>query len=125
MGNTSSEKWLVRSEKNQITGPYTREQLRQMILQGQFDLQDEVCAGNSYWIALNEADEVRTQLDVTVPLRAKKIDEEDTQTETVHSMPVEPYERKLESSSLWKSSVFLLLVGALIFLMMILSRLKT
>jgi|GEM_PF-4807112 len=125
MSNTSSEKWLVRSEKNQITGPYAREKLRQMILEGQLGLQDEVCAGNSYWITLNEPEEVRAQLDVIVSPPAKKLDEEDTQTETVHSVSLENFKsQKKESAEIWRCFAFFLVLAILVILMSILSRFK-
>lgn len=76
----SSEKWLVRTEKNQILGPFPRELVRQMVLDGKLGLQDEVCMGNSYWIYLHETEELRQQLGVVAP--RIRSDDEDTETET-------------------------------------------
>jgi hypothetical protein len=61
------DKWLVRTEKNVITGPFSTERVRQLILEGKLAGQDEVCRSNSYWIYLHESDEVLKQLNVRLP----------------------------------------------------------
>lgn len=61
------EAWLVRSEKNIISGPYSREKVVQMVQGGELGLQDEVCQANQYWFALYEQDEVARQLGIEVP----------------------------------------------------------
>ena len=75
------EKWLVRTEKNQITGPLSRESVQKLIQEGQLGFQDEVCRNDSYWIYLHEADEVQKQLGLIVP-RTKTLEEDDEETET-------------------------------------------
>lgn len=78
----SIEKWLVRTEKNTILGPFSREELQQMILEGSvLTPLDEICRGNSYWINLQEADELQKQLGVRFP-KFVPIHDEDTETET-------------------------------------------
>lgn len=80
--HTSLEKWLVRTEKNTILGPFSREKLQQMILQGELRSPlDEICRGNSYWICLQEADELQKQLGIQLPRVALSHDD-DTETET-------------------------------------------
>jgi hypothetical protein len=78
---TPMDKWLVRTEKNQILGPFSAEKVRQMILQGSLNAQDEVCQANTYWFYLHEADEVQKQLNVQVP-RSTLVEEKGEQTET-------------------------------------------
>jgi len=75
--------WLVRTAQNQIAGPYSKEQIIDMIQRGQIGLQDEVCQANHYWIYLHEREEVSAQLGIEV-LRSKKErgDEEITETQT-------------------------------------------
>lgn len=56
------DQWLVRTAENYLAGPYTRDQIRQLIREGQLGSQDEVCRGNHFWIMLHEKDEVIRQL---------------------------------------------------------------
>lgn len=92
----SLEKWLVRTEANCISGPFSREKLQEMILQGSLSLQDEVCRGNSYWIYLHEASEILAQLGVRVPRPVVGGSDEDTQTETETLEPP----RKIEENQI-------------------------
>ena len=75
--------WLVRTALNLIAGPYSREQVRQMILSGQLRAQDEICRSNHYWIQLHEREEVSAELgaDVLAHL-SNDADEEATLTRT-------------------------------------------
>lgn len=83
--------WLVRTEKNRISGPYPGEKLKEMILKGELGFQDEICEANRYWIYLHEREEVMGALGVEVPGRsASEIPgEEITETELVKP-PREP-----------------------------------
>jgi len=77
------DQWLIRTAQNWIAGPYTKDQVRKMVLEGQLTLQDEVCSGNGYWVYLHERDEVLKQLGVEVPKspgHAEEITETQTQT---------------------------------------------
>jgi hypothetical protein len=56
------DQWLVRTAENYLAGPYTRDQIRQLIREGQLGAQDEVCRGSQFWIMLHEKDEVIRQL---------------------------------------------------------------
>ena len=61
------EQWLTRTAKNWISGPYSKEQVCKMIMDGKLGLQDEVCPANGYWILLHERKEIFDQLGVEVP----------------------------------------------------------
>src|SRR5689334_19631050 len=63
------DQWLIRTAQNKIVGPYSKEQVCKLILEGQLSVQDEVCQANNYWIYLYEKDEVLKQLGIEVPLR--------------------------------------------------------
>lgn len=78
------DQWLIRTVKNVIAGPYSKDQIRQLIQSGQLSLQDEICQANQYWISLYETDEVMRQLGIEIP--RSMIGEEDiteTSTETL------------------------------------------
>ncbi len=70
--------WLVRTQKNQISGPFSKEEVSNLVMSGELGFQDEICEGNSYWIYLHEQEEVLKLLGVTPP----GPDEENTETET-------------------------------------------
>jgi hypothetical protein len=76
----TEDHWLVRTSTNEIIGPMSRDALVAQIREGKLGLQDEVCKANSYWIYLDEADEVKKQLGIEMP-RTKKRDEESTETD--------------------------------------------
>lgn len=72
--------WLVRTSKNQISGPFGRDKIIQMINDREILAQDEVCASGHYWFFLHETMELSQQLGVTLPVARK--DGETTSTET-------------------------------------------
>ncbi len=74
--------WLVRTAKNRISGPYEKQELCRRLEEGQWNLEDEVCPSNGYWIFLHEAEEIRQQLGVELPLRLMPSEEEITETQT-------------------------------------------
>jgi hypothetical protein len=76
------DKWLVRTSKNRVEGPYTREQIRQSIQEGNLSFEDEVCAAEGYWFSLHEREEVLKYLDIDVPRNRESTDDEITQTQT-------------------------------------------
>jgi hypothetical protein len=76
------DQWLVRTALNWVAGPYSKEQVRQMILERKLTLQDEVCPANGYWIFLHERDEVKAQLGVDVPRPLGEPGEDVTETQT-------------------------------------------
>ncbi|MCM2279403.1 MAG: hypothetical protein NDJ89_15110 [Oligoflexia bacterium] len=78
------DRWLVRTEKNQLQGPFGVEELRRLIQDGKLGPQDEVCRANSYWITLHERDEVRNQLGIDSPKSTVADDEEITQTDAAY-----------------------------------------
>jgi hypothetical protein len=75
------EQWLVRTAKNWIAGPYTKDQVCKMILGGQLSLHDEVCSANGYWIFIHERNEVRDQLGIEVPKQPSTEGDETTETQ--------------------------------------------
>ncbi|MEO5970882.1 MAG: hypothetical protein ABIQ95_13220 [Bdellovibrionia bacterium] len=87
------EQWLIRTAKNWIAGPYSKEQVCKMILDGSLGLQDEVCPANGYWILLHERKEIFTQLGVQVP-RISGAEDEITENE----IPVDNLTGQEESS---------------------------
>jgi hypothetical protein len=83
------DQWLIRTSQNLVAGPYTREQVCQLIRDGQLGLQDEFCAANGYWIYVHEREEVKRVLGVDVP-RGAPTDDEITETQTVRPPPGSP-----------------------------------
>ena len=73
--------WLVRTASNQIRGPFSEEEIKQKISEGELEMEDEVCGGADYWISLYEGEELHQKLGVTLPSRAALTGEE-TETET-------------------------------------------
>jgi hypothetical protein len=74
------EQWLIRTEKNWIKGPYSKEQVCKMITDGTLGVQDEVCPANGYWILLHERKEIFEHLGVEVP-RAAGVEDEVTESD--------------------------------------------
>lgn len=64
---SSDDLWLIRTAKNVIAGPVSKEKLIRMIGSGELSLQDEICRGNHYWIYLHEDQEMKAQLGVLAP----------------------------------------------------------
>lgn len=81
--------WLVRTVKNMVAGPYTRDQLKKMVLEGQLGPQDEICQANEYWFFLYETDEVKRQLGIDVPRTPYGLGEDEDATETSTEMIME------------------------------------
>lgn len=48
--------WLIRTKNNHILGPVSREKIRELISNGSIKGDDEICAGNGYWIYVREQD---------------------------------------------------------------------
>ncbi|MGZ3697806.1 MAG: hypothetical protein ACXWPM_09750 [Bdellovibrionota bacterium] len=74
--------WLVRTSLNEIAGPYTADQVRDLIASSALGLQDEICPANGYWIFLHEHEELHRLLGVQVPRSGELGTDEITQTET-------------------------------------------
>lgn len=82
--NARSDQWLIRTKENLIAGPYTTEQVRKLVREGQLSNLDELCQANQYWFQLQERDELKKFLGIETPQK-NKIDiseEEITETET-------------------------------------------
>lgn len=73
---------MIRTAENILSGPFTREQVIQLIEEGKLDLTDEICVAGNYWIFLHEEEEVTAQLGVELPHSFFEKEEEDTQTES-------------------------------------------
>lgn len=58
----AGEQWLVRTADNRISGPFAKDQLRELLQAGKLGLRDEVCPENGHWIFLHEKEEVARQL---------------------------------------------------------------
>lgn len=58
--------WLLRTALNRISGPYTREEVRELIREGVLGLQDELCPANGHWILLSEREEIRREFDIEI-----------------------------------------------------------
>lgn len=86
------DRWLLRNSDNHITGPYTAENIKEKILNGQLSLRDEICPANSYWFALHDHDEVKKHFGTEVQKKLHASDEEitETQTETIPELIEEP-----------------------------------
>ena len=48
--------WLIRTKNNHILGPVSKEKIRELISNGSIKGDDEICAGNGYWIHVREQD---------------------------------------------------------------------
>lgn len=79
MAANNGDLWLVRTAFNEVIGPMSRDALLAQIRDGKLGLQDEVCKANSYWIYLDEADEVKRQLGIDMP---RSIENQEDSTET-------------------------------------------
>lgn len=125
----SLDQWLVRTSENKLTGPHTREQLVQQMLDGKLGLQDEVCQANSYWFFLHEASEVQTHLGVQMPRTASAHQGEEEITETQTEVPPpqkpvtvhavnrypgipQPRPQTIEKPSIWRGFAWALVVAA-------------
>jgi hypothetical protein len=86
----SPDQWLVRTAENRISGPYSRQQIRELIERGQLQLNDEVCQANTYWFYLHEHDEIRKQLGMELPKELYANPEEATQTEETDTEITDP-----------------------------------
>jgi hypothetical protein len=80
--SNSADQWLIRTAENQITGPFTRNQVCQFIQQGKLQLNDEVCNANTFWVYLHEHDEIKKQLGIEVPRHLYTNPQEVTLTQT-------------------------------------------
>lgn len=78
-----SNAWLVRTATNFIYGPYSKNELLELIRGGRFSLQDEVCASGGYWFFLNERNEVENQLGIEITDLIPRGVSEDEVTKTV------------------------------------------
>lgn len=61
------DEWLVRTAGNWLAGPFTRKQVRDLVLQKKLKADDEICRGNHYWLSLKERKEVLEALGVEPP----------------------------------------------------------
>ena len=59
--------WLVRTEKNQILGPFSEAEIKEMILSKKLELQDEICSAGQYWFYIHEKKEIQKHLGMIAP----------------------------------------------------------
>ena len=64
----SQDQWLIRTADNWIAGPYTKQQVCEMIRDQKLSAEDEVCPSNGFWFYLSERQEVVKQLGADVGL---------------------------------------------------------
>lgn len=70
--------WLVRTEKNFLSGPFPAQKVREMIQSGELGYQDEVSSAHGYWFYIHEVDEVKKQLGIDVPRdKSREVPSED------------------------------------------------
>jgi hypothetical protein len=79
--DSQSHSWMIRTAENILSGPFTKDQVIQLIQEGKLDLTDEVCGSGHYWVFLHEEAEIKTQLGVDLPQSFFDA-EESTQTES-------------------------------------------
>jgi hypothetical protein len=75
------ELWLVRSESNQLLGPFVRTQLKEQIESGLYSPEVEICRANGYWISLHEDQELVSQLGIRHPGRRHSVRDRDDITQ--------------------------------------------
>lgn len=73
--------WMVRTSNLQVLGPFSKDEVIEMIQSGEVLHQDEVCRGNSYWFFVHEQDELQKQLGIQLPVH-KNPENTDEITET-------------------------------------------
>ncbi|MBY0470591.1 hypothetical protein K2X30_05430 [bacterium] len=112
-GTESSENlWLIRTNRNVIAGPYSQEQVQELVTQRQLTLQDEICPANGYWMYLHEREEVQKVLGVAVPRLMNSSEEEITETETQTETQTEIIEPSAEVLGDGGTTVFMPGTGA-------------
>ena len=77
--------WMIRTAQNRINGPYSIEEIRTFIKDGNLTTLDEVCPSEGFWFFLHEAVEVEKLLGVSPPVPLHGAEDEVTQTEVVAS----------------------------------------
>lgn len=70
----TADQWLIRTARNVIVGPYPRDKIRELILEGKLEVEDEVCPANGYWFSLHESEEVLRQLGIRPPISQSEND---------------------------------------------------
>jgi hypothetical protein len=55
--------WLIRTNKDQIVGPVSREKVLELRDNGTLKEVDEICPGNGYWFQIRERDHVEAYLE--------------------------------------------------------------
>ena len=53
-----SQRWMVRSASNFLSGPFSSEEIVKKMDQGELQLEDEVCPAGGYWFSMFEDREV-------------------------------------------------------------------
>jgi hypothetical protein len=76
-------RWLVRTTRNEIHGPFEQEQLVESILSGRWEIRDEACRENHYWFAFHEATELQTQLGIGWPERSDPLRDPEEETDEI------------------------------------------
>lgn len=76
-------RWMVRTSKNELVGPFEQEQLLADIRSGRWELRDEVCRENHYWFAFHESAELFAQLGISWPERMASSDSDDEETDEI------------------------------------------
>jgi hypothetical protein len=79
--HSEHQMWMIRTAENILSGPFSKQQIVQLIEEGKLDITDEVCSSSGYWIFLHEQIEVRRHLGFDLP-KAFFDTEESTQTES-------------------------------------------
>ena len=98
------DQWLIRTADNWIAGPYTKEQVCEMIQDKKLSLKDEICPGNGYWFYLSEQAEVRKHLDIEMTAEVSRPDEEITQNGLEAGEATDPaMPRQPESGSIMRT----------------------
>ncbi len=117
------DQWLIRTSRNQITGPFSKVQVCEMILEGKLEFDDEICLSNHYWLALYDRAEIKKQLGIEVSLWNKDPDEEptDTQTETLTEQMRASEPRLVtsvhERQPFWMSARWYLIIGGVVLIL--------
>jgi hypothetical protein len=77
--------WLVRSHRNEITGPFPLADLARLAREGKLVISDEVCPTGGYWFYLRESEEVARVLgaEFSQILHSAVAAEETTETQVI------------------------------------------
>ena len=62
-----SDLWLIRNDKNEISGPFSKDNIISMIHDNKLTKKDAICMSNSDWLNLSNFEGVSKTLSIKIP----------------------------------------------------------